>query len=186
MQHEDLMANIDIEIAVDKEENLLNDSSLYNYGGQWSRIFDCMPELIASPPARGDDNWIRQLKRDNSRGTRSEGEQAAIDQAIEEFPMQQSKEIIFNIVHAQVHKAYTVNYLIVEDREALLDRKVLLLFLDDRGHIVRYGREEALEGELFGGAWMDGAWDEMGVWQRAQVGPDYQEGGVRGPPYDLE
>ena len=69
-----------------------------------------------------------------------------------------------------------VNYVIVEDVEALETGLVLLLFLDDRGCVARRFRLSASKAEQVGGAWLEFCGDESYYWVEADVGENYFAG----------
>ena len=76
-----------------------------------------------------------------------------------------------------------VNYLIIEDKQALESGKVLVVFVDDVGQVVRKNRVDAEEVMSLGGMWMHCAYDDLEIWMEGEVGADYVVGGARGPPY---
>lgn len=47
-QHEALIAKIDMEMAVNRDERLLNDATLYDFGDCWEHILDSLLELITN------------------------------------------------------------------------------------------------------------------------------------------
>lgn len=57
-----------------------------------------------------------------------------------------------------------VNFVIVEDEEALQNGNVLLNFVDSQGQVVRQKRTTFDEAQTIGGMALDGAWDDMDTW----------------------
>jgi hypothetical protein len=96
------------------------------------------------------------------------------------LPADQAAESVLRILRSKVHKACVVNYILVEDSEALETQRLLLIFLSAHGRVVRSSRVPPDHAEQMGGFWLDGSWDELDEWMEADIGDDYQVGGVCG------
>jgi hypothetical protein len=154
------------------EENILNDVTLYNYGNDWHRIFEVIPERLLEE-VRDDANmrvtpeenasWIREAKRNLNID-----EMADID--------------TFKQATAEYHARVVCKYLFIADKISLETGKVLVVFFDDCGRTVRQSRLKPEHCEQTAGAWFDGFIDEMDEFAEAAIGPDYLPGGSCGPP----
>ncbi|KAJ5686606.1 hypothetical protein N7536_009225 [Penicillium majusculum] len=79
-----------------------------------------------------------------------------------------------------------VTHMYVEDDVAVNGGGLLHVFLDDRGNVVRQWRVQDDGSESnYDGAWFEHVWKGDFEGERGEVGPAYQEGGSRGPPYTL-
>ena len=79
-----------------------------------------------------------------------------------------------------------VTHMYVEDDVAVNGGGLLHVFLDDRGNVVRQWRVQDDGSESnYDGAWFERVWKGDFEGERGEVGPAYQEGGSRGPPYTL-
>lgn len=184
-QHEELMSNTDVEDAVGSRRNLLNDADLYNFGNEWQKVFSVLPELLDPTANKLDTDWVNQEKED----VMNEKFPLHIEQLIAKIrrnlPQERAEKEIFDIVHTPVQKSYVVNYLVIEDKQALESGKVLVVFVDDMGQVVRKNRVDVEEVDSLGGMWMQCAYDDLDIWMEGEVGVDYVVGGARGPPYSL-
>jgi hypothetical protein len=190
--HESLLENVDLFNTLDDEDRLLDDEDLYDFGQEWQKILDLMPELVVQLSTDAL-TWYSSL----TRLTKAEDEldkakaylagediQGAPVELIEGMrnilPADQAGESVLRILRSQVHKTCVVNYIIVEDSEALETQQLLLIFLDAHGRVVRSSRVPPVQAEQMGGFWLDGSWDDVDEWMEADIGDDYQVGGVCG------
>lgn len=182
-QHEELMSKFDVEDAVGSRHNLLNDADLYDFGNEWQKVFSVLPELLDPTNNMLDTDWVNQMKED----VMNEKFPPQIEQLIatirRNLPQERVEEEIFNIVHSPVQKAHVVNYLVIEDKQALESGEMLVVFVDDVGQVVRKNRMDGWEVDSLGGMWMQCAYDDVEIWMEGEVGVDYVVGGARGPPY---
>lgn len=190
-QHEALVANIDMDMAVD--ERLLNDATLYDFGDHWEQILDYVPELVTNTSygVSWDSDRLREAVDSYRKADRVlSGSTATAD--IEGAPMHLINEIgrytpategpanVLKCMQEGIHQACVVTYAIIEDGEALETGLVALLFLDDCGRVVRRTRMCAIDAVYMAGGWLDGCWEEDDLWLEADLGEEYQEGGVCG------
>lgn len=66
-KHADLIEGLDIENAVDDNDRLLDDKSLYDFGPDWERILYYIPELISNyddNDAEAEDDRPRMIQKE--------------------------------------------------------------------------------------------------------------------------
>lgn len=197
-----------MENAVDDNDRLLDDKSLYNFGPNWERILYYIPELVSNYDDDDDND------NDGGGGGRSQRIQKEIDdfreaQAALLIPSPAGAELeppssitwlvsnmrsyfttpaevevqVLSAIQSSIHKACVVNYIILEDKEALLPETtteglVRLIFLDSCGYVVRSNRISAGDAEQMGGQWLEHCFDERDrEWREAEFGDEYKEGG---------
>jgi hypothetical protein len=85
--------------------------------------------------------------------------------------------------YVDYHAACVVTHIFVEDRHALETGDLLHVFLDDCGNVVREWQTEEGADDEFDGGWFERIWREDISGGRGELGPAYQRGGCRGPPY---
>lgn len=179
------MSNTDVEDAVGSHRSLLNDADLYDFGNEWQRVFNVLPELLDPTMDMLDADCVNQTKEDVMNENFPSNIERLIATIRRNSPQERAEEEIFNVVHTPVQKAHVVNYLIIEDKQALESGKVLVVFVDDVGQVVRKNRVDVEEVEDLGGMWFQSAYDDVGIWMKGEVGADYVVSGARGPPYSL-
>lgn len=193
-KHDALLANVDLDNAVDSEDRLLNDPALYNFGDDWANILDYVPELVTVADEAEHAAQIREAKaqfRAAQEHFRTDGATnvagqptALIENARRLLPPQDVEPLVLGAMQSSIHKACVTNYVIVEDAVTLADEsedgQVAMRFLDARGRVVREVRVSAGDAEQMGGLWLECAWDEGGDWAAAELGPEYRRGGSCG------
>ncbi|KAL8833431.1 MAG: hypothetical protein Q9170_004274 [Blastenia crenularia] len=186
-KHEALVQGVEMEHAVDGDHRLLDDPDLYNYGADWQRVFDVIPELLEP----NDQDWASYEK-----GQRAAMEElrayaeGGVDRAERRLianltgasgaPGFQGAELEFHVARAlqsNVHRECVVTWVVVEDEEALETGDVGLMFVDGLGRVIRSKRVLPEDAQSIGGLWADGSWDEVDEWVEADFGPEYQAGG---------
>lgn len=171
--HQRLLDALDSELALDLDENILDDATLYDYGDDWRRIFEVVPERLFEESL--DDADMRITPEDQeaqireAQGNLDSGEVDDLD--------------AFKEATIRYHSEVVSRYLFVEDKVALDTGKVLIVFFDDCGQTVRQSRTKPEHGDMIAGAWADICLDEMDECAEADIGPDYLPGGSCGPPY---
>jgi hypothetical protein len=188
--HESLLEKVDLFNTLDDEDRLLDDEELYDFGDDWREILHVMPELVVCNDASLWQSNQRRLVKAEDELVKAKaylaGEevQGAPVQLIENtrrvLPVADLEGSVLGVLRSIVHRACVVNYVIVEDKEALETQQLLLVFLDARGRVVRWSRVGPEDVEQMGGFWLDGSWDEVNEWTNAEIGEDYQVGGVCG------
>lgn len=71
----------------------------------------------------------------------------------------------------------------MEDEDAQRAGKILHVYLDDCGNVVRQNRVDSDEVSNFEGSWFEGSWVPSFEDEAIPVGSTYLPGGLRGPPY---
>lgn len=187
--HQALLQKIDLFMALDDEDRLLNDEDLYDFGDDWRKILDVMPELVVSNAASLPDSAEELLEQAKNELIKAKAEIADQGKAVpaqvidytgplEPIPLNYRNMLL--VLRGKVHKACVVNYIIVEDKEALETGLLLLAFLDTHGRVVRWSRIDAEDAMQMSGFWMNSSWDELDEFLKGKLGDDYQVGGVRG------
>ncbi|CAL8580057.1 hypothetical protein XPA_005791 [Xanthoria parietina] len=192
--HEDrLGGSIDLEMAIGGDHRLLNDPTHYNYGADWHRVFQVVPELL-EPLAPGwafyeqdQHRAIEALTAYAERGI------AAVESRLVEnltgvsqgapglgFQGAELEYQIAVVLQSSVHLACVVTWVVIEDEEAFDSGNVGLMFVDALGRVVRWTRIEPAFVCAMGGAWARGSWVEMDEWLEGNIGPEYQMGGSCG------
>ena len=192
-KHESLVEGVVMGNAVDGDHRLLNDATLYNYGANWQKIFEVVPELLEP----NDLSWVayeaRQQNELEALRAYAEGGISVADQRLVDnltgvsqgnpqigFRGAQLEHYVAKTLQASVHKECVVAWIVLEDEEALDSGKVALIFVDALGRVVRSMRVDPGDAESVGGLWADGSWDEVDEWEEADFGPEYQIGGACG------
>ncbi|KAL8810777.1 MAG: hypothetical protein Q9200_002318 [Gallowayella weberi] len=193
-RHEALLKGCnDMDMAVGGENRLLNDHTRYNYGDDWQRVFEVLPELLQP----NDRSWAAYEKQQHNAiaalRAYAEGGVARADQRLVKnltgvaqgtpdlgFRGADLELEVAKALRSNVHKACVVAWVVLEDEEALKSGQVNLLFVDSLGRVVRSRRIGAGAASQMGGFWADGCWDEIGEWYEGDLGPEYQLGGACG------
>ncbi|KAL9599869.1 MAG: hypothetical protein Q9219_003563 [cf. Caloplaca sp. 3 TL-2023] len=192
-KHEELVEPLDMYMAVDGDHRLLNDSDLYDFGADWQRVFQYIPELM-TPSGWNWSYWqerqqeaLRELTAYAERGL------AGVDQGLIDnltgvtqgtpaigFQGAQLEQEVAKLLQSEVHRNHVVTWLVIEDEEALETGLVAVVFIDGHGKVVRSKRVGAGEAEQMGGFWADHSWYEISEWEDGEYGPEYQSGGSCG------
>jgi hypothetical protein len=172
--HQKLLNVLNEELALELEENILDDAALYGYGDDWRRIFEVVPERLLEESLR--DNHNSQ--------TASEERQAPMREMLRNLDIDEvTTANAWEIEIVRLHLQAARNYLYVSDKVALDTGEVLVVFFDDCGRTVRQSCVQPEFGQEVAGAWFDGCIDEYDAFTEADIGPDYLTGGSCGPPY---
>lgn len=158
-EYEDILDGIDQDMAFADDYWRMLDDEIYEYGDDWRRILDIMPELVAG---LGPCNHTPV----------SEEERQAFCASLEGLDAE-DRAMKIESSRRQIQEKLVQNYLIVVDEEALETKMLLFVFLDAHGDVVRQVRLEPSLTEEVSGGWSDG-----GGWQHffedGTVGPKYQ------------
>jgi hypothetical protein len=177
--HQGLLKMLNQDLALEVEENILDDVALYDYGDDWRRIFEVVPERLFEETLEGVD------MRDAPHEARFlEAHEARFLEAQRKLELDEAAGMdAWRQATAKSHDLAVCNYLFVADKEALESGEVLVVFFDDRGRTVRQSRVQPEYCEEIAGAWFDCFIDEMEVFTEADIGPDYLPEGSCRPPY---
>lgn len=173
--HQKLLDVLDEELALEVKENILDDVALYDYGDDWRRIFEVVPERLFGEML--DDADMRDTPEKHETPIREAQRNLHIDEVADTDAFKQAT--------ARLHYDAICNYLFVADKVALDTGTVLIVFFDDCGRTVRQSRVQPEDCEQIAGAWFDCCIDEMEWFAEADMGPDYLPGGPCGPPYAM-
>lgn len=173
--HQKLLNVLNEELALEVEENILDDAALYDYGDDWRRIFEVVPERL-----------FGELLDDADMRDTPEKHEAPIREAQRDLDMGEVADTdAFKQATARLHCEAVCNYLFVADKVALETGKVLIVFFDECGRTVRQSRMQPEHCEMIAGAWFDCCIDEMDEFLEGDIGADYLPGGSCGPPYAM-
>jgi hypothetical protein len=170
--HQRLLDEPNQDLALEVEENILNDVTLYDYSDDWHRIFEVIPERLFEEVLDGADirdtpeehaSWIREAKRNLN-----------IDEMTDIDTLKNAA--------ARFHSQAVCKYPFIADKVALATRRIHVVFFDDCGRTVRQSRVQPEHCREIAGAWFDGFIEEMEELTDADIGPDYLSGGLCGPP----
>jgi hypothetical protein len=168
-----LLDRLNWDQALELEELILDDGALYDYGDDWHRIFEVVPERLLEELL--DDERLRDAPELREAPVREEQHKLNIEGVAD---IEAQKEATARLHYHAVRK-----YLFVADKTALDTGKVLVVFFDDCGRTVRQSRIEPEFGEGLAGAWANWSIGEMYEFSEAEIGPDYLPGGPCGLPY---
>jgi hypothetical protein len=199
-KHQEFVDEINLEYAIDEENRLLNDADSYNFGDQWERILDIMPELVRRDSFRFDSYfaWVVREEEKCQRARRvlsgetvdvpetpGKAVQNTIDRIRERFPAEEVENEVMKAFQLNLHQACMVNWIYVFDEEAFNTKHFLMVWLDPFGEVVRSKRVENGFQDMFNGMFCDGAWTDMEEWESAEIGAAYKPGGVHENLYFL-
>lgn len=158
------------------KENILDDAALYDYGDDWRRIFEVIPERLGFGDTPDDLDGLPIPKEHEAR-IREAQRNVHIDDEADLDALKQAT--------VKLHYAVVENYLFVADKVALDTGKVLIVFYDDCGRTVRQSRILPEHCDGIAGAWADCFIEEMAEFEEGDIGPDYLPGESCGPPYTM-
>ncbi|KAI7565541.1 hypothetical protein KC343_g6073 [Hortaea werneckii] len=178
--HQRLLNELNEEMALEVDQNILDDAALYNYGDDWCRIFEVVPERLLKE-ALDEMSGERPTELD----ARTAEEYRALIREEKRNPDINAAADTKALSRATVklHFWAVHNYLFVADKVAFETGKALIVFFDDCGRTVRQSRIRPEFGEPFAGAWHEGIIHETEEFLEAEIGPEYLPGGSCGPPY---
>jgi hypothetical protein len=169
--HQRLLDELNLDLALEMEENILNNATLYDYGNDWQCIFEVIPERLFEEVLYDAD--MRDAPEERESRTREAQRNLDIDEMTDADTFKQAT--------ADFHSQAVCKYLFVSDKVALETGRVLIVFFDDCGRTVRQSRIKPEHCEEIAGAWSDNFFEEMGEFTEAEIGPHYLPGGLCGP-----
>ncbi|KAL8782912.1 MAG: hypothetical protein Q9213_005024 [Squamulea squamosa] len=181
-KHDELVEYVDMELAVDGENRLLNDPSLYDFGANWQQVFDILPELLE--PEEGDWSYHKDKQRQAREELEAfaEGGVARAPKMLQEnlatFQGRELEDYMAKALQSAVHESCVISWIILEDEEALTTGKLAVMFLDALGRVVRSSRVGIGEASQISGFWQNGSWNEIAEWEDGELGEDYKDGGA--------
>lgn len=171
---------------------LFDDKGIFGgVGMDLSRFLETFPERVTNmgfaEHVQHRESALRDALRriqEDGEGNEPQGEEGYSEEFKRFLTERRSRDPLLR--YWEYHAACVVTHLFIEDEETLDGKGLLHALLDDTGNIVRQWRTDD-DGEDFD---FDGSWKE-GLWKgdfengRGELGASYQEGGVKGPPYEL-
>ena len=176
--HAALLDKLNIELALDVKENILDDPDLYDWNDDWHKIFEIMPERL----------FGILIDHDSSAESYAAEHNEKLDHHREAFKRKHKSGDGMDVSSLRTALPdfrfwSIVGYLFVADRLALDSGKALVVFFDQCGRTVCHARIQADLCEDTAGAWADGHIIDQPEFYEAELGPDYLPGGVCGPPF---
>ncbi|KAI4256618.1 MAG: hypothetical protein LQ352_002008 [Teloschistes flavicans] len=185
-KHEALIEDVDMLNAIDSDDRVLNNPQLYNFGVEWHRVFDYLPELLKPYGGEEETRHVSERQEDALRDLQAVAEggvSRAPTRLLENLAPFEGEELEYHVnvaLQSEVHRQCVIMWVVLEDEAALGDGRVAVMFLDAFGRVVRSKRVPARQAEDMGGAWSDHMWYELGEWEEGELGKDYQAGGACG------
>ncbi|KAJ5935965.1 hypothetical protein N7454_005263 [Penicillium verhagenii] len=172
-----------IENNVMGESKVFNDSSLYDFGSNWERIFLRAPQLLESHTSiEAHEEYLQEALDDAidaECGDADLTEDARdLDSEDEDPWISFYSEYMFRLAQGRFH---------VVDRKTLSSKgrnagKVIVVWFDDCGRTIRYFREKAIDAAE--NASLDPCYlKDYPCWEYAEIGEFYDWGTPLGPPY---
>ncbi|KAJ6118739.1 hypothetical protein N7471_013359 [Penicillium samsonianum] len=163
---------------------ICNDSSLYNFGSNWEKIFLRLPQLLdCTCPTEEYEEYVQEALQDGT-------EAASLDpQAADESGYDpEEDENPWPEFYSDYHMRLVAGRIHIVDATTLASEgsdagTVLVLWFDQCGRAIRYSRE-SLEDALDIANVSDAMLNEYSCWANAQIGQSYEWGAPLGPPYE--
>jgi len=171
--HQGLLRELNVDLALEMEENILDDAALYDYDDDWHHILEVIPERLFEEIWDGVDMW--EAPEEHEARVREARQNLDVDDVTDMNVWKQAT--------ARFHYEAVCKYLFVADKVALDTGRVLVVFFNDCGGTVRQSRVLPEYCQEIAGAWFDCFIDEMEEFTEAEIGPDYLPGGLCGPPF---
>ncbi|CAG8130201.1 unnamed protein product [Penicillium salamii] len=161
-RHDDLMSEWVDSDPIESEAwwAVLNNADLFNFGSEWRRVYEILPELAGPLEPEVDDRMRipRARKADDLETFRSDLK-TQIAEAKEEAPeaWRDDRDTIIDSLAIGLQKCATRTYLILADEEAFRSGSLYVLYLDGFRNVIREGRMDPEIHDLFGviGTWME-------------------------------
>ncbi|KAI6914284.1 hypothetical protein KC318_g644 [Hortaea werneckii] len=178
--HQRLLNELNEELALEVDQNILDDAALYDYGDDWRRIFEVVPERLFKETL---DEMSEEMPTEVDARTTETYEARIREEKRNPDINAASDTKALSRATVKLHFWAVNNYLFVADRVAFETGKALLVFFDDCGRTVRQSRIRPELGGPFAGDWFEGIIHETEEFAEAEIGPEYLPGGSCGPPY---
>jgi hypothetical protein len=159
---------------------LFDDATCYNYDSEWQKVFSRIPRLVDSRVSP-EDLEKRKATRATERAE-AQDQKEAENYHLDPETSSQSSQSSDEIDYSSYHWDSVVGVIWIADSEALRSGKALMAWYDDCGRVVRSIRIDPKEIQTFSGMLIEGIAYELDQWQFADVGDDYEVGGVCCPP----
>ncbi|KOS37440.1 hypothetical protein ACN38_g11759 [Penicillium nordicum] len=139
---------------------VLNDADLFNFGAEWRRVYEILPELAGPLDPEVDDKLRipRARKAEDLEPFRSDLK-TQIAEVKEEAPeaWRDDRDTIIDSLAIGLQKCAKRAYLILADEEAFRSGSLYVLYLDGFRNVIREGRMDPEIHDLFGvvGTWVE-------------------------------
>ncbi|RPA73866.1 hypothetical protein BJ508DRAFT_418867 [Ascobolus immersus RN42] len=143
---------------------ILNNKAQYDFGADWKKILDVMPEIVVRPEPRKQIAELRRACRE------------MLDQA--GGVMEDMDQRVWESKRNLIQGLCVANYMVIIDQEALDTGNLLFAFLDNHGDLVTQVRLPACEAQE-----VSGGWSARGVDRWYQY---VEDDGEPGPKYEME
>ncbi|KAI2832820.1 hypothetical protein CBS133816_1100 [Aspergillus niger] len=165
---------------------VFNDSSLYNFGSNWEKIFLRVPQLL-------DNACLFEEYEENVQEALEEGIES------EETDPQRAKESGYDpeedgnpwvCFYSEYLFCLAAGHIYIVDEKTLASEgpdagTVLIIWYDECGRAIRYHREKAMHAAEI--ANLNPCYlKERACWNNAEIGESYKWGAPLGPPYSLD
>jgi hypothetical protein len=182
-------------LALDQEENILDDAELYSYGDDWAAILEVLPEFFFERlkeyviSTEVDCNTALRTHLGHELRLRESHQHCIVSQP----PTAQEQDASlsggdlgedkFLDAVRELHYDATMMYIFVADKEAIETGEVAVLFIDDCGRVVRHKRMPPVDCESLSGGWLEASPHDVYEFTDGEIGPAYSRGGIYGPPF---
>ncbi|KAJ5928250.1 hypothetical protein N7466_007206 [Penicillium verhagenii] len=162
-----------------------NDSSLYNFGSNWEKIFLRAPQLLDSDDLFEEyEEYIQEAlegRIERESGDAQRAEEDGYDPVEDENPwICFFAQYLFRLVRGRIYIVDETSFA-TEGPDA---GTVLVVWYDECGREIRYYREEAMQAAEM--ANVDLCYiNEHACWTNAEIGESYEWGAPLGPPYSM-
>ncbi|KAJ5975276.1 hypothetical protein N7481_008983 [Penicillium waksmanii] len=151
---------------------VLDDVNLFDFGSEWRRIYDVLPEIAYPISFRGVEEGDQNILQDNYTEPQDHVEMRAFfkrdianaKQYDPEAWYNDRESVIESIGTLQVAATYT--FMVIADEEAFESRRLYIIYLDGLRRIIREGR---IEPDYYNIGTVAGLWGNC----CALLGPEY-------------
>ncbi|KAJ5555618.1 hypothetical protein N7535_008052 [Penicillium sp. DV-2018c] len=158
---------------------VLDNADHFNFGSDWRRIYEVLPEVAGPLSPETEDEWIPRSREPEYFDSIRHDFKTQLAEAKERNPKEwrEGRDAIIGSLAMRLHKLSTRTYIILADQEAFQSGSLRLLYLDGFRNVVREGRLDPESDDLFGviSKWMDSELLENSV-----VGDRYRVSGELG------
>ena len=165
-----------------EDYDIFNDASLYDFGSDWQRVFLLWPELLRNVSNVDEHEEMIQEELEDVIKYDKCYEEKRNQPNFDSEGRLEVRSLCFGY-----HKVIVAQRIHIVDEITLSSEgphagKVLVVFFDECGRVVRFSREDAdyaVDMTALSNCYLD----DHPCWSYGQIGEDYQRGGKLGPPY---
>lgn len=117
----------------------LNDKNIFNFGDDWRRIFEILPE-VAGPVPPSEQRYTSPDSLQLFRKKFKENISSVKQNFPDDWKEKESRDKIIEDHGSSLHRVVTEVYLLIADKEAFQTKQLRLLYLDGKRNIVREAR----------------------------------------------